>query len=164
MTEPLLAGIYAGDTAELSLKATFPQFMEMEQRHRSLILGLLASKKQPPPKPLAGLPKAASSSMFLTLQGGLTVLTDALADALQGERVITGQAVTGLNKKADRYELELSGGERLEADGVIVATPALLRPACSMSSFLHRPAWSKSATFRSRIWRSPIGGKRLRMI
>lgn len=132
MTEPLLAGIYAGDTAELSLKATFPQFMEMEQRHRSLILGLLASKKQPPPKPLAGLPKAASSSMFLTLQGGLTVLTDALADALQGERVITGQAVTGLNKKADRYELELSGGERLEADGVIVATPAF-----AAASLLH---------------------------
>ncbi|MEC2342830.1 FAD-dependent oxidoreductase, partial [Paenibacillus barengoltzii] len=25
LTEPLLAGIYAGDTAELSLKATFPQ-------------------------------------------------------------------------------------------------------------------------------------------
>lgn len=48
MTEPLLAGIYAGDTEQLSLKATFPQFMEMERKHRSLILGLLAGKKQPP--------------------------------------------------------------------------------------------------------------------
>lgn len=124
MTEPLLAGIYAGDTAALSLKATFPQFMEMERQHRSLILGLLASKKQPPPKPSPGLPKAAAGSMFLTLQGGLTVLTDTLADALQGERVITGQAVTALNKRGERYELALSEGGRLEADGVIVAAPA----------------------------------------
>ncbi|MGG6313045.1 protoporphyrinogen oxidase [Paenibacillus macerans] len=124
MTEPLLAGIYAGDTAQLSLRATFPQFMDMERKYRSLILGLLASKKQPPPKPQAGLPKAASASMFLTLEGGLTGLTDALTEALRDERIITGQAVTGLVKHAERYELTLSGGERIEADGVIVAAPA----------------------------------------
>ncbi|WP_059046101.1 protoporphyrinogen oxidase [Paenibacillus rubinfantis] len=124
LTEPLLAGIYAGDTAELSLKATFPQFMEMERKHRSLILGLLASKKQPPPKPREGVPKVAYSSMFLTLEGGLTVLTEALTAALQEERVITGQAVVGLTRQGHRYELELSGAEQVEADAVILATPA----------------------------------------
>ncbi|MNW50744.1 Protoporphyrinogen oxidase [compost metagenome] len=124
LTEPLLAGIYAGDTAELSLEATFPQFMEMERKHRSLILGLLASKKQPSPKPREEMPKGGHNSMFLTLEGGLNVLTYGLAAALQGEQVITGQAVDGMSKKAGRYELELSGGERLEADAVILATPA----------------------------------------
>lgn len=126
LTEPLLAGIYAGDTAELSLEATFPQFMEMERQHRSLILGLLASKKPPSPKPREDMPKKALSSMFLTLEGGLSVLTEALTAALQGERVITGQAVDGLIKKekGGRYELKLRGGERLEADAVILATPA----------------------------------------
>ncbi|WP_339301891.1 FAD-dependent oxidoreductase [Paenibacillus sp. FSL K6-2441] len=97
--EPLLAGIYAGDTAELSLKATFPQFREMGRKHRSLILGLLASKKQPAPKPREGVPKVAYNSLFLTLEGGLTVMTDALAAALQEERVITGQAVVGLTRQ-----------------------------------------------------------------
>ncbi len=40
ITEPLLAGIYAGDTRQLSLAATFPQFKHMEQLQRSLILGM----------------------------------------------------------------------------------------------------------------------------
>ncbi|MGZ7445207.1 protoporphyrinogen oxidase [Paenibacillus sp. TH7-28] len=128
MTEPLLAGIYAGDTEQLSLKATFPQFMEMERKHRSLILGLLASKKQPPqPGQSQGpLPKAAQTSMFLTLTGGLEILTDALAESLKEEEIITGQAVTGLSKQeaGAGYELSLSGGERLAADGVILAAPA----------------------------------------
>ncbi|WP_068786521.1 protoporphyrinogen oxidase [Paenibacillus phocaensis] len=124
LTEPLLAGIYAGDTAELSLQATFPQFMEMERKHRSLILGLLASKKHPSPKLREGVPREAHHSLFLTLKGGLTGMTDALAAALQEERVITGQAVTKLTPHGNRYELELSRGERIEADAVILAAPA----------------------------------------
>ncbi|MGG1613552.1 protoporphyrinogen oxidase [Paenibacillus phoenicis] len=122
--EPLLAGIYAGDTAELSLKATFPQFREMGRKHRSLILGLLASKKQPAPKPREGVPKVAYNSLFLTLEGGLTVMTDALAAALEEERVITGQAVVGLTRQGHRYQMELSGDERTEVEAVILATPA----------------------------------------
>lgn len=34
ITEPLLAGIYAGETRNLSLQATFPQFKQMEEKHR----------------------------------------------------------------------------------------------------------------------------------
>src|SRR5690606_31913835 len=33
ITEPLLGGIYAGDTHSLSLQATFPHFLAMEQTH-----------------------------------------------------------------------------------------------------------------------------------
>ncbi len=136
MTEPLLAGIYAGDTEQLSLKATFPQFMEMERKHRSLILGLLASKKAPvtasasAPSPAvaesskSNLPERARTSMFLTFKGGLHVLTDALVKSLQTEELITGNGVRSLSRMDEGYELQLEGGERLLADGVIVATPA----------------------------------------
>ena len=47
ITEPLLGGIYAGDTHSLSLQATFPHFSAMEKTHRSLIVGMLANKQQP---------------------------------------------------------------------------------------------------------------------
>lgn len=129
MTEPLLAGIYAGDTEQLSLQATFPQFMEMEREHRSLILGLLASKKRKPDaKPSSvPLPGPARTSMFLTFKGGLGVLTDALSGSLQTERMITGSGVSALEKSVSEsggYELMLDHGERLQADGVILATPA----------------------------------------
>ncbi|MEF2968842.1 protoporphyrinogen oxidase [Paenibacillus sp. M1] len=148
MTEPLLAGIYAGDTAQLSLKATFPQFMEMERKHRSLILGLLASKK---PSPLASasaqvqapvqaqvqaqaqahaqaaaaaLPGPARTSMFLTFKGGLSVLVDALVKSLETESVITGAGVCSIMNKGDGYELILSDGELMTADAVVIAAPA----------------------------------------
>lgn len=40
LIEPLLSGIYAGDIDNLSLMALFPNFYEIEQEHRSLVLGL----------------------------------------------------------------------------------------------------------------------------
>ncbi|WP_410769780.1 protoporphyrinogen oxidase [Fontibacillus sp. BL9] len=125
MTEPLLAGIYAGDTAQLSLRATFPQFQDMEHKYRSLILGLLASKKSAPkPSAPARLPDPAQTSMFLTFKGGLSVLIDALTKSLQSERLITGTAVRSLTPSHKGYELLLGDGERLKADRVIIAAPA----------------------------------------
>jgi len=48
IAEPLLAGIYAGNTFELSLQATFPQFREAERKYGSLIRGMMAGRKAPP--------------------------------------------------------------------------------------------------------------------
>ena len=39
---PLLGGIYAGDCAELSIRSTFPQLIDIEQKHRSLVKGFIA--------------------------------------------------------------------------------------------------------------------------
>src|SRR5436309_7945128 len=43
VAEPLLGGIYTGDVEQLSLAATMPRFRELEERKRSLILGLRAT-------------------------------------------------------------------------------------------------------------------------
>ena len=40
LIEPLLSGVYAGDIDQMSLKSTYPQFYEVEKKHRSLILGM----------------------------------------------------------------------------------------------------------------------------
>lgn len=143
LTEPLLAGIYAGDTERLSLRATFPQFMEMERNHRSLILGLLAGKKQNrKPSKTAGSARASEAgSMFLTLRTGLNGLVEALVASLEDERLIRGNGVSSLaligqghRPELDTasgsasgtpcYELSLDSGERLTADAVILAAPA----------------------------------------
>lgn len=112
ITEPLLAGIYAGDTHSLSLRATFPQFAEMERRHRSVILGMIAGKRtnrvragasrnEPPAPgraqagdgaagsaasrreaPAGALPEIARGSMFLTFRRGLSSLVERLTERL----------------------------------------------------------------------------------
>ena len=54
MLEPLMAGIYAGDAEQMSVQATFPRFVELEQQYGSVIRGMMASGKTvlPPRTPV----------------------------------------------------------------------------------------------------------------
>src|ERR1035437_1810678 len=65
---PLMGGIHAADPERLSLKSTFPMFIEMERKHRSLVLGMMRRPKRPT------TPGAKRPSMFMTLRGGLQQL------------------------------------------------------------------------------------------
>ncbi|HET7036128.1 MAG TPA: protoporphyrinogen oxidase [Thermomicrobiaceae bacterium] len=122
MAQPLLSGIYAGDAEQLSILSTFPRLRETERRHGSLIRGMLAQRRAAP------APSNAARSGFLSLEGGLQDLVDTLADRLTGCEnvdVRTGTAATGIAARPDGgYALTLGNGERLEADAVLVATPA----------------------------------------
>jgi oxygen-dependent protoporphyrinogen oxidase len=121
IAEPLLAGIYAGDTHKLSLQATFPQFQAAEQKHGSLIWGMLANKKNTPPATNA--PEQAKLSMFLSYRNGLQTLVVGLLAALEGIRLIPNKIATGITKKAESYEVSFTEGETIEADAVISALP-----------------------------------------
>lgn len=145
ITEPLLAGIYAGDTRSLSLTATFPQFQQMEQQHGSLIKGMIGGKA----KKVAGRTKsilkqttavstttftnhktdtkqavAIPKSMFLSYKGGLSYLIEQLEKDLESIRFIVGQRVDSLQSIDKKYNLTLSNGEQIEADQVISTIPA----------------------------------------
>jgi protoporphyrinogen/coproporphyrinogen III oxidase len=116
LIEPLLSGIYAGDLDRLSLKATFPQFAQMEQEHRSLIL---ATRKSRPPHKKGN----RSRGQFLTLKQGLESLVETIEAKLPKETVITGNPVQRIIKEANRYLLVLRSGRVIQADAVITAVP-----------------------------------------
>jgi len=125
IAEPLLAGIYAGDLHALSLQATFPQFQAMEKRHRSLILGTLASKKAAQTEAME-LPEAVRHSTFLSYRRGLQTLVQGLVAALKDVELRTGEAAASLVPAAEGGSgvlVTLAGGGTLAADGVIVTTP-----------------------------------------
>lgn len=121
IVEPLLAGIYAGDTHALSLRATFPQFGAMEQKHRSLILGMIASKKNTPA--VSGVPDIAIKSLFLTYKNGLSTLINRLIESLEQVELRTNQSVVKINKQNKGYHMALDNGQQLEADAIILALP-----------------------------------------
>lgn len=121
ITEPLLGGIYAGDTQTLSLKATFPNFFEMEQKHRSLIVGMAAGKKNT--APVSNTPIVANKSMFLTYKNGMSTLIERLTEELGSIRIIKGQGVTEVVKMEDSYEIRLDDDTLLHADGLVLALP-----------------------------------------
>lgn len=118
IVEPLLSGIYAGDADTLSLRATFPQFKEMEKKHGSLIRGILAQKraaaasaaasvKPAAPGPASGsiaaaAPRSLPASVFYSLRRGLGSLVDAVVDELRKGGVVlrTDAAVAALEAEA----------------------------------------------------------------
>jgi len=129
IAEPLLAGIYAGDTRELSLQATFPQFQAAERNHRSLIRGMMASGKAAASAQTAIdpnlWPPALQKSVFLSYRDGLSTLVDALLEALRGARLVAGVGAETIVKTGGGggYRVGLSDGEQLAADEVIVTLP-----------------------------------------
>ncbi|OGW50176.1 MAG: protoporphyrinogen oxidase, partial [Nitrospirae bacterium RBG_19FT_COMBO_58_9] len=48
MLEPLMAGIYAGDAEQMSVQATFPRFVELEQQYGSVTRGMMTARKASP--------------------------------------------------------------------------------------------------------------------
>ncbi|MGM0846404.1 MAG: protoporphyrinogen oxidase [Bacillota bacterium] len=124
LIEPLLSGIYAGDIDNLSLLSTFPQFHQVEQKHRSLILGM--KKTTPAPQNKNGKKKG----IFLTLNKGLQSMVDAIEERLLPDSVLKGVKVEKIEKQGDgRYSLLLNNGESLDADSVILTTPHPVIPA-----------------------------------
>jgi protoporphyrinogen/coproporphyrinogen III oxidase len=120
MAEPLLSGIYAGDADELSLLATFPRLRDIERQHGGMLRGAIAQRRQARATPAT----ARRHSPFVSLDAGMSVLVAALVDALDDCDLRVGVAVTSLERCATQYTLTLSDGTFVNADAVVLATPA----------------------------------------
>ncbi|WP_096201454.1 protoporphyrinogen oxidase [Bacillus sp. FJAT-45350] len=120
LIEPLLSGIYAGDIDRLSLMATFPQFHQVEQKHRSLILGM----KKSIPKPPKIVQPAKPKGMFLSFKRGLSSFVDSIENHLDEDSVNKGLGVEKITQNADKsFEIRLTNGESETYDRVVVTTP-----------------------------------------
>lgn len=124
IAEPLMGGIFVAEADRLSLKATFPRFLEMEQEYRSLIR---AMRKIP----------MSGKSPFLTLRSGMKTLVDRLVEGLdiqraEATRIEPGRVIT-------------TGGE-IAADAIVVATPAPIAAKLLREESLERIPYVSSAT------------------
>ena len=124
LAQPLLSGIYSSDPEQMSMKATFPRFLETEKKYGSLILGMLAAKKEMMKRRLSGNGNYQSYSMFVTLKNGMSELVETLIEQCPDIRFRAGSPIRSLAKGKGGYTITLESGETLEADGVLAATPA----------------------------------------
>jgi oxygen-dependent protoporphyrinogen oxidase len=126
LAEPLIGGVNGSDPANMSLAATYPMLLEMEQKFGSLVRGFLDQrrkvedmKKKYPPKP-----GAKRRTFFSSFRLGLQFIIDRMADAAGREHIRTGVAATALSRDGEVWHVTLSTGERIDADAVIVASEA----------------------------------------
>ena len=109
LAEPLLSGVYGGDPAQLSVGSVLPRFLQMEGKYGSLVRGVLAGRSGAAP----------SGPLFRTLKGGLGTLVGALASRVK----VCRADVETIERSGSGFSIR-AGGERMEADQVIVACPA----------------------------------------
>src|SRR4051812_39364193 len=112
LAEPLLAGIHAGDVDRLSLRALFPQFVETERAHGSLLRGF--RRRKAPPSP---------DGAFKSLPGGLSELVRGVVAALPRDAVRVGAPAIRLSG-AGPFRVDVADGSACEARAVVLATPA----------------------------------------
>ena len=115
LVAPLLGGISAGDASDISVRAAFPQLVAMEREHGSLVRGMLVARRA-----------RSGESPFMSLEGGTGALVDALVNMLRDDGVPLREnaAVESLGRDGTTWTVRLEGGERLEADAVLLAVPA----------------------------------------
>lgn len=115
IAEPLMGGIYTTAADRLSIQFAFPQFPQLERKHRSLILGMMKQKR----------PASASvTSLFMTMRGGMSELVEVLRQKLTDVTIVTGAPVDGIERHGPAYRLTTRGGKTLEADILVLTVPA----------------------------------------
>ena len=104
----------------MSLQATFPQFVQAEKKHRSLILGMRKSKsKQLPQKDSHSSKKEGA---FHTFRNGLSTLVEALEAHLTDVTFLMNTSVHDIERHERQATLILNNGQTLQADDVVLTT------------------------------------------
>ncbi len=129
MAQPMIGGIYTADPETLSLQATMPRFLEMERKHRSLILALwkqgkstnsvdvaIEGRGEKKAAPGRSTPKSGTSgarySLFLSFDRGMQLFTDKLAEKIStfGFRISDSEhspaTAIRVNTRVERLALE----------------------------------------------------------
>jgi oxygen-dependent protoporphyrinogen oxidase len=135
LVDPLLGGVYAGRSEDLSFQATLAPLAAAARRHATLT-DAAASLLPPPPAgngnpPGAGSTTATSGAtkpppIFVSLTTGIGALPETVAKA-SGADVRTNATVRELKRTPAGWRLTIGSAadpEYLDADAVILAVPA----------------------------------------
>lgn len=167
LVEPLLGGIYAGDAEQMSVRATFPRFVELEQQYGSVIRGMAASRRA---RTVTSPGSGPRRSMFVTLRQGLADLVTALTERVQhqGATLRTRCQVSALRVRSHQvgrwmFDLILDDGSALSAEAVVLAIPAyssadLVRPLSPVAAgLMERIPYASTATVSFTYDRQVVG-------
>ena len=154
LVDPLIGGIHAGDTTQMSAAAVFPALLDAAERGGSLMRALRPTAPSATPATMGhGAVQEGEPPVFHTVRGGLSRLVDTLGQALASrgvdvrlqtpvDRVVLHRSDSddgdGWDGGDDDARHARGGGARwslhgtrgsVEADAVVVATPAMATAA-----------------------------------
>lgn len=107
---PLLAAVFGGDIARLSVRAVMPAFVRMEAEEGSLIRALQHRAPQ------------SDQAIFTTLSSGLETLVDRIVDRLPAASLRLNHPVLRIQAENGGWQLTTASGSA-RFDAVVLATP-----------------------------------------
>ena len=118
LADPLLSGIYGGESANLSVRAVLPRFAEMEHTHGSLGRAVLAARKR-----WSASPRKSPPPLFTSLKNGMQSLVERIVSRLNPKSVETNTTVTAMQPSSVGWRV-FTGSQSACFDAVLVALPA----------------------------------------
>jgi protoporphyrinogen/coproporphyrinogen III oxidase len=121
---PFVAGVYAGNPEQLSVRSAFPKLYALEEKYGGLIKGMIRGARER--KKRAEVAK--DRARMFSFAKGMQTFPEGIAATLPG-KIHYNVAVEGIEPltEADtdsRFRVNAAGGRRWEASAVVVAVPA----------------------------------------
>ncbi len=119
---PFVAGVYAGNPEELSVKSAFPKLYALEEKYGGLIIGTIKSIKERKQR----AEKSKQSAKMFSFVNGMQTLPRRIADSLGG-KVITSAQVSSIEKMNTGFTVTYKKENNIEqigSDIVLSTIPA----------------------------------------
>jgi len=116
---PFVAGVYAGNPEQLSVRHAFPKLYALEEKYGGLIKGMIRGARERKKRAETAKDRA---KMFSFVRG-MQTFPDAITRSL-GSRVRTSSPVSRISVDPGEFVLATPAGE-IRASSVVLATPAL---------------------------------------
>lgn len=169
---PFVAGVYAGNPDQLSVKAAFPKLHALEQKYGSLIKGQIKGARERKRNP----EQSKQSAKMFSFNDGMETLPKAIAQHV-GESIITEFSLEKIlperKDESSRWEYRIEGSRtetpmRFEADAIILAVPSYaaaeimnnVSPSCAanLRAMYYPPCSVVVSVFNRADVRNPLDG------
>ncbi len=117
MAQPMIGGVYTADPEKLSLRATMPQFLDMEETHGSVIKGMLKSNNE------TSGDSGARYSQFLSFKKGMQTLIDTIKSKFPEGSISLGEKAREITSSNPGWKIQTQRRE-INASALIITTPS----------------------------------------
>ena len=117
IAQPMIGGVYTADPEKLSLRATMPQFLELEEKYGSVIKGMSYNEKENEGD------IGARYSHFLSFKNGMKTLINTIQSKLPENSVSLGETVKGITPSDQGWNV-LTQKRTTDASAIIITTPS----------------------------------------
>jgi oxygen-dependent protoporphyrinogen oxidase len=148
---PFVAGVYAGNPEQLSVRSAFPKLYALEEKYGGLIKGMIAGARERRKRAEVAKDRAR---MFSFAQG-MQHFPDAIAGRLAGHirlsmRVVKIDVAASTVPRRSRFRVYGGDGAVIDADAVVLSVPAYA------AADLVRPLAPPLASLLSAVYYPPV--------